>query len=84
MTLTDGSAWTLLLRGIRGLVESRDSIAAPATKLAAGQPMSFPLPPRALSDSGGVLMLIDPDRLRVHCVADRGGDPATGWSSTLG
>jgi hypothetical protein len=42
------------------------------------------LTPGGLADRGGVLMLVNPSGLSVHCVAHRGGDPDAGWSSNLG
>jgi hypothetical protein len=82
--LTNMSQVPLDLTGWTVVVDAEKSVALPATTLAASQPMSLPLPPRALADSGGVLMLVNPARLSVHCVAYLGGDPAVGWSSSLG
>jgi len=59
-------------------------VGLPATKLGPGQPLSVGLAPGSLEDRGGVLMLVDPSGLSVHCAAFRGGDPVAGWSSTLG
>ena len=73
----DLSAWTLVIDAIT-------PIDLPATKLGPGQPLSVTLIPGSLKDQGGVLMLVNPSGLSVHCVAHRGGDPIAGWSSSLG
>jgi hypothetical protein len=73
----DLSAWTLV-------VAANTPIDLPATKLGPGQPLSVTLAPGSLKDRGGVLMLVNPSGLSVHCVAHRGGDPVAGWSSSFG
>jgi hypothetical protein len=73
----DLSAWTLV-------VDAKTAIDLPAAKLGPGQPRSVTLTPGSLADRGGVLMLVNPSGLSVHCVAYPGGDPVAGWSSSLG
>jgi uncharacterized protein YukJ len=73
----DFSAWTLV-------IDAKTPIDLLATRLGPGQPLSVTLAPGSLADRGGVLMLVNPSGLSVHCVAHRGGDPVAGWSSSLG
>jgi uncharacterized protein YukJ len=73
----DLSGWTLV-------VDAKTPIDLPATKLGPGQPLSVTLTPGSLEDRGGVLMLVNPSGLSVHCAAYRGGDSLAGWSSSLG
>jgi hypothetical protein len=73
----DLSGWTLV-------VDAKTPIDLPATKLGPGQPLSVTLTPGSLEDRGGVLMLVNPSGLSVHCAAHRGGDSLAGWSSSLG
>jgi len=54
----------------------------PAATLPAGQPLSIPLP--GLDPRGGVLLLANPQGLRVDAAAYTGGDPSKGWSDSLG
>jgi Uncharacterized conserved protein (DUF2278) len=73
----DLSGWTLV-------VDAKTAIDMPAMKLGPSQPLSLTLAPGSLKDRGGVLMLVNPSGLSVHCVAHRGGDPVAGWSASLG
>jgi len=84
VVLTNMSHAPLDLAGWRLLVDDRRTTALPTAALGPGQPTSIALAARGLSDSGGVLLLVNAGGLGVHCVAYPGGDPAAGWSSTLG
>jgi Uncharacterized conserved protein (DUF2278) len=84
VVLTNMSTAPLDLTGWKLLVDARQSTALPASTLGPGQPTSLSLPAGCLADSGGVLMLVNAGGLSVHCVAYLGGDPAAGWSSSLG
>ena len=84
VVLTNMSPAPLDLTGWSLLVDARQSTALPASTLGPGEPTSLILSVRDLADSGGVLMLVNPGGLSVHCVAYLGGDPAAGWSASLG
>jgi hypothetical protein len=72
------------LAGWRFLIDTVKSFPLPETVLPAGQPMSAQLPAGSLSDSGGLLTLVDASQLRVDGVAYAGGDPQQGWSTSFG
>ena len=72
------------LAGWRFLIDTVKSFPLPETVLAAGQPLSAPLPAGSLSDSGGLLTLVNSSQLRVDGVAYAGGDPQQGWSTSFG
>ncbi len=84
VVLTNMSQAPLDLTGWTLVADARQSIAVSAAELGPSQPMSLPLPPGALADSGGVLALVNPAGLSVHCAAYLGGDAVAGWSSSLG
>jgi uncharacterized protein YukJ len=73
----DLSAWSLV-------IDTKLRVDLPAAKVDPGQPFALALASGTLADRGGALMLVNPSGLSVHCVAYRGGDAATGWSSSLG
>ena len=54
----------------------------PATSIQPGQPISIDLNGSLVLDAGGILSLIDAQRLKVDGVAYLGG-PATGWSTSF-
>jgi hypothetical protein len=72
------------LAGWRFLIDTVKSFPLPETVLPAGQPLSAPLPAGSLSDSGGLLTLVNSSQLRVDGVAYAGGDPQQGWSTSFG
>jgi uncharacterized protein YukJ len=72
----DLSGWTIL-------AQAQKALALPAGALVPGQPLSVPLAAGVLSDSGGILTLINAAGLRVDGVAYLGGDAANGWSTSF-
>ena len=84
VVLTNMSPAPLDLTGWTLTVDAGQSTALPASILGPDQPTSLNVPASGLANSGGVLMLVNPGGLSVHCVAYPGGDPAAGWSASLG
>jgi uncharacterized protein YukJ len=84
VVLTNMGQAPLDLSRWRLIIDTNLRIDLPATKVGPGQPLNLALAPGALADRGGVVMLVNPSGLSVHCVAYYGGDSATGWSSSLG
>jgi uncharacterized protein YukJ len=84
VVLTNMSHEALELSGWTLVIDAKAPIDLPASALGPGQPLSVALNPGSLADWGGVLMLVNPSGLSVHCVVYSGGDPAAGWSSSLG
>jgi uncharacterized protein YukJ len=84
VVLTNMSHDALDLSGWALVIDARAPVDLPSAKLGPGLPLSVALAPGSLEDRGGVLMLVNPSGLSVHCVAHCGGDPVAGWSSSLG
>ena len=84
VVLTNMSQAPLDLSGWALIIDAKLRVDLPAAKVGPGEPLNVALAPDALADRGGVLMLVNPSGLNVHCVAYRGGDSAAGWSSSLG
>jgi len=82
VTLANMSAAPLDLAGWTLSIDAGAATPLPATTLQAGQPLSIPV--NGLDPRGGVLLLAEPNGLRVDAPAYAGGDPAIGWSDSLG
>ena len=72
----DLAGWTIL-------ADAQKSIPLPKGPLLGGQTLPVALAADALSDSGGILTLVNPANLRVDGVAYLGGDAASGWSTSF-
>ena len=69
VVLTNMSPAPLDLTGWALLVDTQTTTALPSATLAPGQPMNIALPGGRLANTGGVLTLLNPADLSVHCVA---------------
>jgi uncharacterized protein YukJ len=72
----DLTGWTII-------AEAEKTIPLPGGALLPGQPLSAPLRPGVLNDSGGILMLVNAANLRVDGAAYPGGDAGAGWSTSF-
>jgi len=83
VVITNMSSNPLAMAGWRLLVDAEISFALPARTLGPGEPLSLPIPNGALNDRGGLVTLLNPDKLKVDGEAYGGGDGDIGWSTSF-